>query len=336
VYKDFARTIKGHLDREMKKRSCECLCWDASFKASRHLHQYHGQGIFKALITATNERGEIRMQFDVVTDGHDQFGGPLAELLKTLTAYGHPHPSLLFTDNPSKDDAYFKSRLPSLQTAQEEFNRLASSPIHELAPSDVDDGAVTVVSTVSDIKVQALSLHRLLKDLPPGERVLALDTEWDTESSSHGMVYKSHPVAVIQLGYNEPGEGPRALLLQVRGKALPMPLIDIFKDPTITFTGRCVGADIARIGKDFNCKDEMSGVARIDLDTLAKNRGIVTGRSCTLEWLAEERWAWPWTRGPCACRSGRRRFSAGSRCATRPKTRSSRCASTSTSSRCRT
>ena len=33
-----------------------------------------------------------RALFHVVTDGHDQLEGPIAELLKTLTAYGQPHP----------------------------------------------------------------------------------------------------------------------------------------------------------------------------------------------------------------------------------------------------
>jgi hypothetical protein len=45
---------------------------------------------FKALITGTNERDEIRVQFHVVTDEHDQFKRPIAELLKTLTTYKTP------------------------------------------------------------------------------------------------------------------------------------------------------------------------------------------------------------------------------------------------------
>ena len=58
--------------------------------------------------------------------------------------------------------------------------------------------------------------------LPAHERVVALDAEWDTESNSAGMVFKQHPVALNQLGYNESGAGPRALLLQVHSKTLPM------------------------------------------------------------------------------------------------------------------
>ena len=76
---------------------------------------HHGKEIFKALITGTNERGEIRVQFHVVTDGHDQFVGPIAKLLETLRAYGHKLPSLFITDNPAHDNAFFKHEIPSLQ-----------------------------------------------------------------------------------------------------------------------------------------------------------------------------------------------------------------------------
>ena len=71
-------SIKGHFDREVKKRGCKRLHWDASYKEAKHLSQHHGHKIFIALITGTNELGEIRVQFHVVTDGQDQFKRPIA------------------------------------------------------------------------------------------------------------------------------------------------------------------------------------------------------------------------------------------------------------------
>ena len=134
--------------------------------------------------------------------------------------------------------------------------------------------------------------------MPAHERVVALDAEWDTESNSAGMVFKQHPVALIQLGYNEPGAGPRALLLQVRGKTLPMELLSIFSDTSITFTGRCVGNDIARIGSDFKCRDKIDVAARVDFDTIAKECGVVTSRSSTLELLAKKTLGVAMNKGP--------------------------------------
>jgi hypothetical protein len=101
VYKLFQATLEEHFNREVKKRGCERLHWDASYKEPKHLCQHHGEGIFSALITGTNDRGEIRMQFHVVTDGHDQFIGPLEELKDTLRSYGQAEPEHFSTDNPA-------------------------------------------------------------------------------------------------------------------------------------------------------------------------------------------------------------------------------------------
>ena len=36
--------------------------WDVSDKEAKHLGRYHGESVFKGLVTATNEVGEIRMK----------------------------------------------------------------------------------------------------------------------------------------------------------------------------------------------------------------------------------------------------------------------------------
>ena len=88
-----------HLDKEVKKRGAKRLHWDASYKEPKHLSQYHGNQIFHALITATNEIGEIRIQFHVVSDGQDQFNAAIAAFIDTCNNYGQAPPELFFTDN---------------------------------------------------------------------------------------------------------------------------------------------------------------------------------------------------------------------------------------------
>ena len=83
VYKLYHASIKGHLDKEVKKRGARRLHWDASYKEAKHLARYHGHAVFRALITATNEVGEIRIQFHVVTDGHDQMTRAIANFIET-------------------------------------------------------------------------------------------------------------------------------------------------------------------------------------------------------------------------------------------------------------
>ena len=57
VYKQYEASIADHLSKEVKKRGARRLHWDASYKEAKHLARYHGESIFKALITATNEVG---------------------------------------------------------------------------------------------------------------------------------------------------------------------------------------------------------------------------------------------------------------------------------------
>jgi hypothetical protein len=127
--------------------------WDASYKEAKHLGRYHGESVFKALITTTNEVGvlsslplspsrplalspslslspahplarspsrpsslaiawqvgEIRVQFHVVTDGHDQMIAPINALLATMNAYGQEPPELLGTDKPAEDKGFFQT-----------------------------------------------------------------------------------------------------------------------------------------------------------------------------------------------------------------------------------
>ena len=44
--------------------------------------------------------GEIRIQFHVVTDGHDQMRNSIQAFLDTMNAYGQPNVELLTTDKP--------------------------------------------------------------------------------------------------------------------------------------------------------------------------------------------------------------------------------------------
>jgi hypothetical protein len=115
------------------------------------LARYHGKGIFKALITGTNERGEIRVQFHVVTDGHDQFMAPIMALRETLNAYGHVHPQLFVTDQPSVDKEFFLKAFPSLQAKQDQLDRLVSAPpVPAAAPAEVNIDSFSMICSDFD------------------------------------------------------------------------------------------------------------------------------------------------------------------------------------------
>ena len=66
--------------------------------------------------------GEIRLQFHVVTDGHDQMRAPIKAFLATMNTYGQPDVDLLTTDNPYFDKSFFHEVIPSLKNAELRFN----------------------------------------------------------------------------------------------------------------------------------------------------------------------------------------------------------------------
>ena len=110
TYKLFHESIRSHLDKEVKKRGATRLHWDVSYKEAKHLCQYKGKQVYKGLVTATNEYGEIRVQFHIVTDSHEQMSAAIAAFRQTTEAYGQPPVKLFSTDNPSADKAFFQGK----------------------------------------------------------------------------------------------------------------------------------------------------------------------------------------------------------------------------------
>ena len=171
IYEDYHDSIAEFLDIEVKKRGAERLNWDVSYKEAKHLARYHGESIFKGLVTATNEVGEIRIQFHVVTDGFDQFITAIHAFRETLDAYGFQLTKLLSTDNPSRDAAFFLQELPSLRAQQAKLNAIGSDAARaehtDTNYFKIDDPSlVEVVTTVSTINSKVGAIRESM--LTPG------------------------------------------------------------------------------------------------------------------------------------------------------------------------
>ena len=98
--------------------------WDVSYKVCKHLCQYHSQSIFKRLITYLNEVGEIRMQFYVYTDSHEQMVTALRSFKQTNHALGMTGPRHFITDNPSGDKRFFTEMIPSVKRQQTVYDNI--------------------------------------------------------------------------------------------------------------------------------------------------------------------------------------------------------------------
>jgi hypothetical protein len=260
VYKRYMRSIIDHLIAEVKKRGAKNLNWDASYKEPKHLGRYHGEPLFKALITATNELGEIRQQFHVVTDGHEQFVQQLRELVSTIDEYGQDPTELVSTDKPWEDKAFFLSHLPGVQRKQTELDAAAPPrPDGGMAVARVDAATYKVLTTPGGIGTHVDAMRDIVKARPPGQRVIALDTECDTTKGPNGHVIGKKKDALVQLSYMHADAKIITLVIRLTGGALSAGklnprLLDLLADPSITFVGSMVSADLKKLGNDFSCR----------------------------------------------------------------------------------
>ena len=126
VYKKLHESIRSHLSKEVKKRGATRLHWDVSYKEAKHLCQYRGRLVFKGLVTALNELGEVRMQFHVYTDSQEQMTSALEAFKRTTANLGLPGVKLFTTDNPVGDQRYFLDMLPSLDEQQKKFDAMSN------------------------------------------------------------------------------------------------------------------------------------------------------------------------------------------------------------------
>ena len=59
---------------------------------------------------------------------------------------------------------------------------------------------------------------------------------------------------------SDPSLPPKAIIIQLcTARQLPQALLNLFSDAEITFCGRCIGGDLAKIGRDFNCASLIFG-----------------------------------------------------------------------------
>lgn len=293
VYKLFHLTIADHFSQEVKKRGALRLQWDASFKECKHLARYHGESVFRALITATHEIGEIRIQFHVVTDGHDQMYCAVATFIATCEKYGQGTPQLLTTDKPGDDKPTFLGLLPGLRATQEKLDRFATQQATGgtgLPVCTTESTNFKVLRSALEINANIDCIRNQLLALPRNLQVMSIDAEWDTFKNLRGCIVGSGPAAVVQLGYRLTPEGPvQALVMQLHGrKSLPDRLAALFATPGINFIGRDVGGDLKRIGRDFKCYAAMCKVKLYtDIGIMARTQDVVLTGVVSLQTLVE-------------------------------------------------
>lgn len=290
VYVAYGHSIQDFMDLEVKKRGITKLCIDASYKEAKLLFSYNGKAVYHALVTGTNEFGEIRIQFHVVTDSHDQLLEAIKQMEATLKEYGHGPITLVFTDKPAEDKQFFLERIPSVQQSQDRFDLLAPPPAPAAGTCFLEESRYEVLESVQVINSKVSAMRSLMEPLSDEMRVVGLDAEWDTPKDANGFfVGVPSKVQVIQLAYCPGADTPaQAFVLQVgKLRTLPHSLSELFADPRFRFTGCGVAGDITRIANSFGrwspaCINEDRIVS---LGAMAAARGFVARANAGLAHL---------------------------------------------------
>lgn len=157
--------------------------WGVSYKEAKNLCQYRGDPIYHGLVTALNEYGEVRIQFHVYTDGHDQMATSLKAFDKTTTDFGLPEVHLFLTDDPTRDKLFFPRMLESLQKQQELFDSNTTAQSEPSLPEcSYDPDFTKIASATTEINRCIVAMRATLG----GRKIVGFDMEWEAVFRRHG------------------------------------------------------------------------------------------------------------------------------------------------------
>ena len=293
VYKKFHQTIRQYLAREVKKRDMDVLAIDVSYKEAKCLYQYHGKSVFRGLVTGLNQYGEVRIQFHIYTDSHEQMLSSLQEFEKTRSILGFPGVTHVISDNPKRDMSLFTSAMASVKQQQAKYDSKTpvsiQDPISGREYYDPKHLLVKVAHGSAEINRSVDAMREEIKG-----NAVGLDAEWNRILNSRGIQTNRGKIQWIQIAYRNNDNNIRVLLLWVGGErsVLPTKLRLLLEDSSIRFAGNKVSGDLKYIGEDFNigamkAVDQKKRENVINLGTYAKNRGVVNNANVKLSLLSE-------------------------------------------------
>ncbi|KAF8996468.1 hypothetical protein BDZ89DRAFT_918852, partial [Hymenopellis radicata] len=133
VYDAFIEQYQVVFDQHTGMLSGRVCAIDHSHKLAKHVFKVDGVPIFTALLTVTNEKGEIRVCVFVATKSHSQFTEALKKMSESLETYGHEQPEVFYTDNMSDKamlEEIFQSLLADI-VAVEKYSDLPTYTMEE-------------------------------------------------------------------------------------------------------------------------------------------------------------------------------------------------------------
>ncbi|KAJ7890219.1 ribonuclease H-like domain-containing protein [Mycena leptocephala] len=243
---------------------------DHSFKVAKHIAKVNGEQVFIALLTVTNEKGEIRVCNLVATKSHSQFELALTRMAESLRRYGHAEPAIFYTDNMA-DKEFLERCFPSLRNGVVPVEKYAHLPALEISPNV----GVCVIKSRSEIDT---AMRTILQDVPddsdndPRKIIIFLDSEWNVEISDRGYLTGRGQTAILQIGYKN-----MIYIIQVCQSENSSYCSSNFQlntpNPRVLKVGRAVSGDLKYLERATHPSKPFVGA--VDLAKMAKDRLVV-------------------------------------------------------------
>ena len=157
----------------------------------------NGERVFIALLTVTNEYGEIRICNLVATKSHSQFVLSLEKLADSLALYGHAQPAIFYTDNMA-DKSFLEAAFPSLREnikPVEKYGHLTPFVL----PSNIDIITRSDEGSINGILSEII--QAVPEDASEPDIVVGFDCEWNFMLGDHGRLESRGKVALVQLAF---------------------------------------------------------------------------------------------------------------------------------------
>ncbi|KAG6887295.1 hypothetical protein C0992_012940 [Termitomyces sp. T32_za158] len=253
----------------------EVCAVDHSFKITKHIAKVNSVLVFTALLTVTNEKGEIRVCSLVETKSHSQYELALKRTSNSLSLYGHAQPTVFYMDNMG-DKEFLEKIFPSLCSNVVPIEKYA-----ELEPLTLpNDITVSVKKSEQAIDNAMRTILDLLFDNDTIDPiVVGLDAEWNTETSDREYITGCGQTAVLQIALDS-----NIFILQIgnmlAGGHLPLLSKQVLANPCIIKVGHGVVADLKYLER--TCQSPVPFQGAIDLGKFAKERLVTSTVQCSL------------------------------------------------------
>ncbi|KAJ7205539.1 hypothetical protein GGX14DRAFT_568874 [Mycena pura] len=274
IYDLFIESKRDVLNQHTAMLSARICAIDHSHKLAKHVFKVDGVPIFTALLTVTNEKGEIRVCVFVATKSHSQFEDALRRLAEDLVVYGHNLPEVFYTDN-MVDKAMLEKIFPSLTEAVIPVEKYS-----HLDPFETPD-FVRNPAVLDDESMINNTMRAILDDVPTtGHIVIGFDSEWNVDMTQYGRFGGRSPPAVVQVAYKESVFVMRVGEMLTRHR-LPEQLVNLLRHTRVIKAGRQVNADLRQLAVAAGyAPDYFPGA--LDLAVFAKERFLIKKATVSL------------------------------------------------------